>query len=74
MALAREQVMKAEVEAMRAKVVEAESQVPLAIAEAFKEGNQGVMDYYKMQNIESDTDMRKAIAKPKENKNLKKEN
>ncbi|WP_311564506.1 flotillin-like protein FloA [Peptoniphilus duerdenii] len=74
MALAREQEMKAEVEAMRAKVVEAESQVPLAIAEAFKEGNLGVMDYYKMQNIESDTDMRKAIAKPKENKNLKKEN
>lgn len=74
MALAREQEMKAEVEAMRAKVVEAESQVPLAIAEAFKEGNLGVMDYYKMQNIESDTDMRKAIAKPKENKNIKKEN
>lgn len=74
MALAREQEMKAEVEAMRAKVVEAESQVPLAIAEAFKEGNLGVMDYYKMQNIESDTDMRKAIAKPKDNKNLKKDN
>lgn len=65
MALAREQEMKAEVEAMRAKVVEAESQVPLAIAEAFKEGNLGVMDYYKMQNIESDTDMRKAIDKTK---------
>ncbi len=73
MALAREQEMKAEVEAMRAKVVEAESQVPLAIAEAFKEGNLGVMDYYKMQNIESDTDMRKAIAKPKDNKLTKKD-
>ncbi len=73
MALAREQEMKAEVEAMRAKVVEAESQVPLAIAEAFKEGNLGVMDYYKMQNIESDTDMRKAIAKPKDNKLAKKD-
>ena len=73
MALAREQEMKAEVEAMRAKVVEAESQVPLAIAEAFKEGNLGVMDYYKMQNIESDTDMRKAIAKPKDNKLTKRD-
>ena len=51
MALAREQEMKAEVEAMRAKVVEAESQVPIAMAEALKSGNLGVFDYYKMQNI-----------------------
>ena len=55
MALAREQEMKAEVEAMRAKVVEAESQVPIAMAEALKSGNLGVFDYYKMQNINSDT-------------------
>ncbi len=48
MALAREQEMKAEVEAMRAKVVEAESQVPIAMAEALKSGNLGVFDYYKM--------------------------
>ena len=61
MALAREQEMKAEVEAMRAKVVEAESQVPIAMAEALKSGNLGVFDYYKMQNINSDTDMRKSI-------------
>lgn len=72
MALAREQEMKAEVEAMRAKVVEAESTVPLALAEAFKAGNLGVMDYYKMKNIESDTDMRRSIAHPEENKVVKK--
>ena len=51
MALAREQEMKAEVEAMRAKVVEAESQVPIAMAEALKSGNLGVFDYYKMKNL-----------------------
>lgn len=63
MALAREQEMKAEVEAMKAKVVEAESEVPLAMAEALKNGNIGVMDYYKLKNISSDTDMREAISK-----------
>lgn len=63
MALAREQEMRAEVESMRAKVVEAESQVPLAIAEALKEGKFGVMDYYNMKNVMSDTEMRNAIAK-----------
>lgn len=73
MALAREQEMKAEVEAMRAKVVEAESQVPIAMAEALKNGNLGVFDYYKMQNINSDTDMRKSISKIPE-KNHKKDN
>ncbi|MDY2987800.1 MAG: flotillin-like protein FloA [Peptoniphilus sp.] len=62
MALAREQEMKAEVEAMRAKVVEAQSQVPLAMAKALKNGNIGAMDYYKIQNINSDTDMRKSIS------------
>lgn len=73
MALAREQEIKAEVEAMRAKVVEAESQVPIAMAEALKSGNLGVFDYYKMQNINSDTDMRKSISKIPE-KNHKKDN
>ena len=73
MALAREQEMKAEVEAMRAKVVEAESQVPIAMAEALKSGKLGVFDYYKMQNLNSDTDMRKSISKIPE-KNQKKEN
>ena len=73
MALAREQEMKAEVEAMRAKVVEAESKVPIAMAEALKSGNLGVFDYYKMQNINSDTDMRKSISKIPE-KNHKKDN
>lgn len=73
MALAREQEMKAEVEAMRAKVVEAESQVPIAMAEALKSGNLGVFDYYKMKNINSDTDMRNSISKISD-KNHKKDN
>ena len=63
MALAREQEMKAEVEAMKAKVVEAESQVPLAMAEALRNGTLGVMDYYRLKNIDSDTNMREAISK-----------
>jgi uncharacterized protein YqfA (UPF0365 family) len=58
MAVAREQEM-------RALVVENESKVPLAMAEAFKKGNLGVMDYYRMRNIMADTDMRDSIAKPK---------
>ena len=73
MALAREQEMMAEVEAMRAKVVEAESQVPIAMAEALKSGNLGVFDYYKMKNINSDTDMRNSISKISD-KNHKKDN
>lgn len=60
-AVAVEQEMKAKVEEMRAKVVEAEAQVPLAMAEAFRKGNLGVMDYYKMENIKADTDMRSSI-------------
>ncbi|MDO5715404.1 MAG: flotillin-like protein FloA [Tissierellia bacterium] len=63
MALAKEQEMKAEVEQMRAKVVEAESQVPLAMAEALKKGNIGALDYYKIKNINSDTEMRNSISK-----------
>ncbi|MCP4119280.1 MAG: flotillin-like protein FloA [Desulfobacteraceae bacterium] len=64
MAFAREQEMKARVQEMKAKVVEAEAQVPLAMAEAFREGNMGIMDYYRMRNIVADTDMRDAIATP----------
>jgi uncharacterized protein YqfA (UPF0365 family) len=66
MAVAVEQENRAHVEAMRAKVVEAEAQVPLAIAEAFKAGNLGVMDYYNLRNIESDTSMRTNIARSTE--------
>ena len=47
---------------MRAKVVEAEAQVPLAMAEAFRSGHLGVMDYYRMQNIQADTRMRQSIS------------
>lgn len=61
MAFAAEQEMKARVQEMRAKVVEAESKVPLAMAEAFKAGNLGIMDYYRMKNIEADTQMRDKI-------------
>lgn len=64
MAVASEQEMKAKAQEARAKVIEAESQIPLAMAEAFRSGNLGVMDYYKMQNIQADTDMRESIAKP----------
>lgn len=63
MAVAREQEMKAAVQEMRAKVVEAEAEVPKAMAHALREGKLGVMDYYNMQNIMSDTEMRDAIAK-----------
>lgn len=62
MAVAKEQEMKASVQEMRAKVVEAEAEVPKAIAQAFVNGNLGVMDYYNMQNIQSDTKMREGIA------------
>lgn len=63
MAVAKEQEMKAEVQAMNAKLVESEAQVPLALAQAFKDGNIGVMDYYNMKNILADTDMRSSISK-----------
>ena len=64
MAIALEQEMKAKAQEARAKVIEAEAQVPQAMAEAFRSGNLGIMDYYKMRNIEADTSMRDAIAKP----------
>ncbi|MDA0321133.1 MAG: flotillin-like protein FloA [Verrucomicrobia bacterium] len=62
MAIAEEQEMVARVQEMRAKVMEARAEVPRAMAQAFREGNLGVMDYYRMQNIESDTSMRNTIA------------
>jgi uncharacterized protein YqfA (UPF0365 family) len=68
MAVAVEQEMKAKAQEARAKVIEAEAQVPLAIAEAFRQGNLGIMDYYKIKNIEADTEMRDSIAKPKNTK------
>lgn len=61
-AVAEEQEMIAEVQRMKARVVEAEAEVPLAMAQAFRDGNLGVMDYYRMRNIESDSQMRDAIA------------
>ena len=62
MAVAAEQEMIAKVQDMRAKVIEAEAEVPKAMAQAFREGNMGIMDYYKMKNIQSDTDMRISIS------------
>jgi uncharacterized protein YqfA (UPF0365 family) len=72
MAFAQEQEMKARVQEMRAKVVEAEAQVPLAMAEAFRSGNMGIMDYYRMQNISADTKMRDQIATPEPDSDSKK--
>ena len=64
MAVAQEQEMKAKAQEARAKVIEAEAEVPLAMAEAFRNGNLGIMDYYRMKNIQADTDMRESISKP----------
>lgn len=61
-AVALEQEMLARTQEMRARVVEAEAQIPLAISEAFRSGNLGIMDYYKMKNIQADTGMRESIA------------
>ena len=67
MARAREAEMKAQVVEMRARVTEAEAEVPKAMAEAFRQGNLGIMDYYRMKNIVADTDMRESISKIDEN-------
>jgi len=67
-AVATEQENIAEVAKMKAKVVEAESEVPRAIADAFRNGKLGVMDYYNLKNIQADTDMRTSIAQPEEKK------
>ena len=63
-AVAVEQEMKARVQEMQAKVVEAQAQVPLPMAEAFRQGRLGVMDYYKMENVQADSAMRQSIASP----------
>ncbi|MBE8955576.1 MAG: flotillin-like protein FloA [Quinella sp. 2Q5] len=71
MAVAQEQEMKAYTQEMEAKVVEAQAEVPRAMAEAFRAGNLGVMDYYNMMNIQSDTEMRKSVSEAgKVRKNL----
>ncbi|MCD5002398.1 flotillin-like protein FloA [Enterococcus saccharolyticus] len=67
MAVAQEQEMRAEVEKMRAKVVEAQAKVPLAMAEALQKGTLGVMDYYTLQNISADTEMRESISSDAKN-------
>ena len=66
MAVAKEQEMKALVGEMQAEVVKAEAEVPLALADAFRQGNLGVMDFVRYKNIEADTDMRTSIAGPDE--------
>ncbi|MCQ2280741.1 MAG: flotillin-like protein FloA [Bacteroidales bacterium] len=76
MAIAQEQEMKAKAQEARAKVILAEAEVPLALADAFRNGNLGVMDYYKLENIKADTEMRGSIGKtvtpatPQQKKNL----
>lgn len=78
-AVAEEQYFKARVQEMRAKLIDAESQVPLAISDAFRIGNLGIMDYHRLQNIEADTDMRRSFAEdeptpPKEEPGNKRSN
>ena len=63
MAVAKEQEMKAYTQEMEAKVVEAQADVPHAMAAALREGKLGVMDYYNLNNIKADTDMRDAISR-----------
>ncbi|GIX47375.1 MAG: hypothetical protein KatS3mg131_1586 [Candidatus Tectimicrobiota bacterium] len=66
MAVAMEQEMRARVEEMRAKLVEAEAQVPLAIAEAFRKGLISVRDYYELRNVQADTRLRESLAQGEE--------
>jgi uncharacterized protein YqfA (UPF0365 family) len=73
MAVASEQEMKAKAQEARAKVIEAEAEIPKEIADAFRTGNLGLMDYYKFQNIQSDTRMRDSIADPGKHKQGPKE-
>ena len=56
--------MRAETQKAKALVVQAEAEIPKAMADAFRSGNLGIMDYYKMRNIQADTDMRYSIANP----------
>ena len=69
MAIAAEQEMRARVQEMQSKVIEAQAEVPLALAEAFRQGNLGVMDFYRMQNIMADTTMRESIANDNDSDN-----
>jgi len=63
MAVAMEQENNAKVRDMQSKVVAAEAEIPMAIAESFRKGNLGIMDYYRLKNIQADTEMRKSISK-----------
>jgi len=67
MAIAAEQEMQARVQEMQAKVVEAQAEVPLAISHAFREGNLGIMDFYRMENVLADTSMRESLSGEKSN-------
>lgn len=71
MAVALEQEMKAKAQEARAKVILAEAEVPLAMAEAFRNGNLGIMDYYRMKNMIADTQMRESISAPKSDSSKK---
>ncbi len=71
MAVALEQEMKAKAQEARAKVILAEAEVPLAMAEAFRSGNLGIMDYYRMKNMIADTQMRESISAPKSDSSKK---
>jgi uncharacterized protein YqfA (UPF0365 family) len=68
MAIAQEQEMRARVQEMQSKVIEAQAEVPKAIAQAFRDGNLGVMDFYRMQNVMADTSMRETLASGEEPK------
>ncbi len=72
MAIALEQEMKAKAQEARARVIEAEAELPRAMAEAFINGNLGIMDYYRMKNMEADTTMRETIARPTNNSQINK--
>lgn len=74
MAVALEQEMIAKAQEARAKVIEAEAEIPKAMAEALRKGNLGVMDYYKLQNLQADTEMRDSIARPSSDGSAKTEN
>ncbi|MCH5244660.1 MAG: flotillin-like protein FloA [Lentimicrobiaceae bacterium] len=69
MAVALEQEMRAKAQDARAKVIEAEAEVPMALAAAFRQGHLGVMDYYRLENIKADTQMRESISKPASGQN-----
>jgi len=62
MAVAKEQENQAEIEKSRAKLVELQAEVPKAMAESFRSGKLGILDYYKLRNVQADTDMRSSIA------------